>query len=98
MITESPMRALDPARPHDDAHLVQRKVGRVEEHHLADLGIQRVEPERANGARCWAAGTVSLSSTESEAAQEAHQLRELLVGQAGPSGVLVAMVLLIRWW
>jgi hypothetical protein len=35
---------LDPARAHDHAGHVEREVGRVEEHHLADLRIEGVEP------------------------------------------------------
>jgi hypothetical protein len=41
---------VDPARARR-RRLVEREVGRVEEHHMADLGIQRVEPELANRGR-----------------------------------------------
>ena len=38
--------ALDAAGADDDAVLVEREVGRVEEEDLADLRLERVEPER----------------------------------------------------
>ena len=79
---------LDPARAHDDARLVEREVGRVEEHHLADLGIQRVEPELANRGALLGGGDGELELDRVRAAQEAHQLRELRVAQAGPCGGL----------
>jgi hypothetical protein len=87
LITESP---LNPARAHDDAHLVQPKVGRVEEHHLADLGIQCVEPERANGGALLGGGDGDLELDRVRAAQEAHQLP----GAARRSGWAVRG----SWW
>ena len=82
---------LDPARAHDDARPVERQLGRVEEHHLADLGIQRVEPERADRRALLGGGDGELELDRVRAAQEAHHLRELRIGQAGRTGVLVAM-------
>ena len=35
--------ALDPAGPRDDTDLVERQIGRVEEEHLADLRVERVQ-------------------------------------------------------
>jgi hypothetical protein len=40
---------LDTACANDDTVLAEREIGRVEEEHLADLGIKRVEGERCDG-------------------------------------------------
>ena len=77
---------LDPARAHDDARPIEREVGRVEEHDLADLGIERVEPERADRGSLLGGGHGELELDRVRALQQAHHLGELLVAQAGASG------------
>lgn len=79
---------LDPARAHDDARPVELKVGRIEEDHLPDLGIQRIEAERADRRTLLGGGDSELELDRIRAAQEAHHLHELRVGQGRANGSL----------
>ena len=89
---------LDPARAHDNTHLVERKVGRVEEHHLRIWASSASSPSARTAARCSAAGTVSLGSTETEPRRRPISSGSCASVRLGRSGVLVAMVLRVRRW
>lgn len=58
-----PGTTLDASGTDDDALLVECQVGRVEEEHLTDLGVQRVHPQRGDRRSVCGVGTVSFSPT-----------------------------------
>ena len=47
--TESSPFICTPSSANDDAVSVERQVGRVEEEHLADLGVEWIDPQRGDG-------------------------------------------------
>ena len=55
--------ALDPPSPRHHARRVERKLRRVEEEHLPNLGLEWVEPEGRDRRSVGPSGTVSFSST-----------------------------------
>ena len=60
-------RPWTPPRAHDDAGLVEREVGRVEEEDLPDLRVERIDARAPPIAdRCASSGSVTFSSTLSE--------------------------------
>jgi hypothetical protein len=74
--------SLDPACPNDDAALVERQVRRVEEEDLADLSIERVDPEGCPSSS-FGHGHGELELDTVGALDEREQLGELLSGEGG---------------
>ena len=70
---------LDPSCASDDAHGVEVQIGRVEEEHLANLRLERVEPERNDRGAMVGGGNRELQLDAVRLPRERKHLRELFV-------------------
>jgi hypothetical protein len=72
-------------RAHDDARPIEHEIGRVEEHDLADLRVERVEPKPSDRGTLLGGGDGELELDRIRALEQAHQLPELRIAQRGPN-------------
>ena len=90
-------RALDPPRAHDDARLVERRSGVSKKNTWRIWASSGSSPSALIAARCWAVGDGELELDRVRPAQQAHQVPELRVGQAGTNGRLAGHEVPFSW-
>ena len=71
------------AGPDDDARLVEREVGRVEEHDLTDLGVEGIDAERLHDVAAMVCRHRELELDAVDRLQEAQQLVQLFDAEIG---------------
>ena len=75
--------ALDPPRPHHDALIVERQIGRVEEHDLANLGLEHIHAEGGDRRRVIGVRHGQLQLDAVGSLDQSEHLRQLLGGEHG---------------